>query len=48
MRERWRDLKQALREMFTTTWEHDDETDLEADAAARTEIVRKMRHPEEP
>lgn len=44
MKERWEDLKTALRRMFTTTWDHDDDPpDLEADAAKRTEWVRKNR-----
>lgn len=44
MRERWEDLKTALRRMFTTTWDHDDDPpDLDEQTAARTAIVRKFR-----
>lgn len=41
MRDRWEHLKIALRIMFSTTQDHDDDPpNLEADAAARTEWVR--------
>lgn len=42
-----RGLLAGLRECFRPTWEHPDETDLEADAAARAEWVQKHRREEE-
>lgn len=47
MRERWNDFKAALRELLKPTWEQEDRPDLEADAAVRTEWVRRHRHQEE-
>lgn len=43
----WEGIKAALREFAHPTWEHEDETDLEAEAAERTRWVRDHRHPPE-
>lgn len=40
-------LLAGLREVFRPTWEHPDETDLEAEAAKRAAWVRLHRHQEE-
>lgn len=42
-----RGLLAGLREVFRPTWEHPDETDLEADAAKRAAWVRLHRRHEE-
>lgn len=47
MRQILRGLIAAVREVFRPTWEHPDETDLEAEAEARTEWVRRHRRGEE-
>jgi hypothetical protein len=47
MRQRWLDLKAAIRELFSPTWSHEDEPDLAADAAARTRWVESHRRPPE-
>lgn len=44
---RWRDAKDALRELLSPTREDEDRPDLAADTAARTEWVQSHRHPPE-
>ena len=46
MRQRLADLGRALREFVKPTWDHEDNPDLEADAAARTAWVASHRHPD--
>lgn len=43
MRQRWLDLKAAVREFLNPRWEQEDRPDLEADAAVRTDWVRRHR-----